>query len=85
MADELADAMERYTRLMPAGDPRRPAGSGPVSTFPRLTNLARTMHPSQWAGMMRAVARLTEFHADPAETLGYEASMYLIQQGRRRR
>lgn len=81
-ADEIAEALERYARATPFGDIRRPVEAGPVEQFPRLPRIARTVHPSQWAAMMRAVARLADFPGDVADVLAYEASTYLVQQSR---
>lgn len=83
MSDELADAVERYARYAPDAPP--PLGWGPATSFPRLSHVARTRHPSQWAAMMRAVVRLWDFPGDPADTIAVEASTYLMQEARRRR
>lgn len=82
MADEIADALARYARSTPFGDSHRPPLAGPVDQFPRLPPLARTVHPSQWAAMMRAVARLADFPGNIDEILGWEAATYLVQQSR---
>ena len=81
-ADEIDEALERYARATPFGDLHRRPDAGPVEQFPRLPPIARTQHPSQWAAMMRAVARLADFPGDMADVLAYEASTYLVQQSR---
>lgn len=83
MDDELAAALKRYVAATPLGDPHRsPADVGPVDDFPRLPTIARTQHPSQWAAMMRSLARLYEFPGDIVDTLAFEASTYLVQVSR---
>jgi hypothetical protein len=81
-ADEIDEALERYARSTPFGDIRRSTEAGPVEQFPRLAPIARTVHPSQWAAMMRAVARLADFPGEVSDVLAYEASTYLVQQSR---
>jgi hypothetical protein len=81
-ADEIAEALDRYARATPFGDSQRPTDAGPVERFPRLPPIARSVHPSQWAAMMRAVARLADFPGDMADVLAYEAATYLVQQSR---
>jgi hypothetical protein len=81
-ADEIDEALERYARSTPFGDIRRSTEAGPVEQFPRLPPIARSVHPSQWAAMMRAVARLADFPGEVADVLAYEASTYLVQQSR---
>lgn len=81
-ADEISEALDRYARATPFGDTHRPVDAGPVELFPRLPPVARSVHPSQWAAMMRAVARLADFPGEPADVIAYEAATYLVQQSR---
>ena len=82
MDDELAEALERYVRATPFGDPHRPAARGPVPRFPRLSRMARTSHPTAWAAMMRAIARMDEWPMSNADIIALEASTYLAQHDR---
>jgi hypothetical protein len=79
--DEIHDALRRWRAATPFGDHRSIGPREPVTHFPHLNPRARTPHPSEWANMMRAIARIPET-ADIGYILAFEAATYLARQER---